>query len=103
MKYLLTIICVLVLTGASTAQGQTPAASREDLTGTSWILERTDKESESTCIIFKRDGTVAIATFLPVSRVWSPYAYKQDGSWKQEGDSFALEFADGNDLKIKGD
>ena len=102
MNYFLSVICALVLMGASTAQGQTPAASQEDLRGTSWILERTDKESESTCIIFKRDGTVAIANFLPVSRVWSPYAYKQDGSWKQEGDSFALEFPDGNDLKIKG-
>lgn len=100
MKKYLWIICLLVLTGVS-AQGQAPKA-QEDLSGTAWILERTDKNAESTCIIFKRDGTVAIATFSPVNRVWSPYAYKRDGSWKQDGDSFVLEFPDGNDLKIKG-
>lgn len=100
MNYFLSLVCALVLACAS-AQGR-PLATQEDLTGTSWILERTDKASESTCVIFKRDGTVAIATYSPVSRVWSPYAYKQDGSWRQEGGSFALEFPDGNDLKIKG-
>jgi hypothetical protein len=100
MKYCLLMMGLLVLTFAS-VQGQTPR-SQEDLSGTTWILERTDKDSESTCVIFKKDGTVAIATFSTVNRVWSPYVYKRDGSWKQEADSFALSFPDGNDLKITG-
>jgi hypothetical protein len=99
MKYL-SVVLLLVLT-AICAQGQAPQ-SPENLSGTTWILDRTDKSSEATCIVFKRDGTVAIATFSPVNRVWSPYAYKREGSWKQEGASFALEFPDGNDLKITG-
>ena len=91
---------LLFLTAVS-IQGQELAA-QEDLSGTTWILERTDKKSEPTCVIFKKDGTVAIATFSAVNRVWSPYVYKRDGSWKQEAGSFTLSFPDGNDLKITG-
>jgi hypothetical protein len=100
MRYGLLIIGLLVLTTTS-AQGQA-LRQQEDLSGTTWILERTDKVAELTCVVFKRDGTVAIAAFSSVNKVWSPFAYKQDGSWKQEGDAFNLEFPDGNDLKIKG-
>src|SRR5918911_876992 len=100
MRYGLAVVGLLFLIIAS-AQGQA-LRQQEDLSGTAWILERTDKAAELTCVVFKRDGTVAIAAFSSVNKVWSPFAYKLDGSWKQEGDPFNLEFPDGNDLKIKG-
>lgn len=98
MKYSLLVVMLLLITIVS-AQGQ-ELQSQADLSGTAWILERVDKDSEATCIVFKKDGTVAIAAYL--SEAWSPYAYKTDGFWKQDGNSFIFEFPDGNNLKIKG-
>jgi hypothetical protein len=98
MKYSLSVVLLLLMTIVA-AQGQ-EIRSQVDLSGTSWILERVDKDSEATCIVFKKDGTVAIAAYL--NEAWSPYAYKTDGFWKQDGSSFIFEFPDGNNLKIKG-